>query len=136
MPTDPTPPIPPPTKAFIDARCRKCHAHIGWYGTVLDHPGCPRCGTKPDVERLNADHEEMVRFQTMLAELRKANPGYGKWRDARVAAGLTLRQAAKILEIAPSDLSDFERGQNRPSEALAARMARCYQGDDDLRKET
>jgi DNA-binding XRE family transcriptional regulator len=65
----------------------------------------------------------------LLAELRTANPGWDKWRKARVAAGLTLRQAAKILEVAPSDLSAIERGEQRPSEMLAARMARCYGGD-------
>lgn len=116
------------TKAFIDASCRRCGAHIGWYGTVLEHPGCRRCGTKPDPERLKADHEEMQNFRELLKELRAANPGWDKWQKARVAAGLTLRQAAKLLDVTPAMLSEIERGQNRPSEDLAGRMARCYQG--------
>ena len=62
------------TKAFIDAACKRCHARIGWYGTVLEHPGCPRCGWKPDLRTLKADHDEMVSFRELLAELRAANP--------------------------------------------------------------
>lgn len=116
------------TKAFIDAACKRCHARIGWYGTVLEHPGCHRCGWKPNPETLKADHEEMVNFRELLAELRQANPGWDKWQKARVAAGLTLRQAAKLLEVAPTTLSEIERGETRPSEALAGRMARCYGG--------
>lgn len=116
------------TKAFIDAACKRCHARIGWYGTVLEHPGCPRCGWKPDLRTLKADHDEMVSFRELLAELRAANPGWDKWQKARVAAGLTLRQAAKLLEVAPTTLSDIERGESRPSDALAGRMARCYGG--------
>lgn len=116
------------TKAFIDASCRRCHARIGWYGTVLEQPACHRCGWKPNPETLMADHEEMVNFRELLAELRQANPRWDKWQKARVAAGLTLRQAAKLLDVAPTTLSEIERGENRPSEALAARMARCYDG--------
>lgn len=58
-------------KAFIDAVCKRCHARIGWYGTVLEHPGCRRCGWNPDPETLKADRE-------LLAELRQANPGWDK----------------------------------------------------------
>jgi ribosome-binding protein aMBF1 (putative translation factor) len=115
-------------KAFIDASCGKCRARIGWYGTALEHPGCRRCGWKPDPVALKHDHDEMVNFRELLAELRTANPGWEKWQKARVAAGLTLRQAAKILEVAASDLSDVEQCRKRPSEALAERMARCYGG--------
>lgn len=116
--------------AFIDATCVKCRARIGWLGTALDQPACRKCGHKPDPEKLAADHKAMEDFRKMLAELRDANPNWEHWRKARVAAGLTLRQAAKLLEIAPSTLSDIERGQNRPSKALAERMARCYDGGD------
>ena len=116
------------TKAFIDACCKRCHARIGWYGTVLEHPGCPRCGWKPAPETLQSDHQKMVNFRELLTELRQANPGWDKWQKSRVAAGLTLRQAAKLLEVAPTTLSEIERGQNRPSEELAGRMARCYDG--------
>lgn len=113
---------------FIDASCPRCKAHIGWYGTVLDHPECHRCGYQPGMGKMKHDQEEMDSFWELLNELRQANPSWDKWRKARVAAGLTLRQAAKILEVTPTDLSKIEQGQSKPSESLAARMASCYGG--------
>ena len=114
------------TKAFMDAECPRCKARIGWYGRAVDRPPCPRCGHQVDRAALERDQAEMDAFRELLAELRQANPGWDKWQKARVAAGLTLRQAAKLLEVAPATLSEIERGQARPSEALAGRMARCY----------
>lgn len=116
------------TAAFIDAQCPKCRTKIGWYGRVVDRPACHRCGHRTDAADLEHDQAEMDNFRRLLAELRQANPGRGKWQKARVAAGLTLRQAAKLLEVAPTTLSEIERGENRPSQALADRMARCYGG--------
>lgn len=82
----------------------------------------------PDRADLQADHNEIASFQELLAELRLANPGWAKWRKARVAAGVTLRRAAEELEITPSELSDIERGQTKPSDQLAERMKKCYDG--------
>ena len=115
---------------FFDASCQKCQRKFGWQGTVLDRPPCPRCGFQIPAEKLQHDAEEIAAFRELLKELRQANPGWDKWQKARVAAGLTLRQAAKLLEVAPTTLSEIERGQNRPSEALAGRMARCYEGGE------
>jgi DNA-binding XRE family transcriptional regulator len=72
----------------------------------------------------------MNNFRELLSELKEANPAWEHWRKARVAAGLTLRQAAKLLHVAPSDLSEIEQGHKQPSEALAGRMSRCYDGGD------
>jgi ribosomal protein S27E len=33
--------------AFIDARCPKCGAHVGWHGRMSDRPACPKCGHRP-----------------------------------------------------------------------------------------
>lgn len=46
--------------------------------------------------------------------------------QARVDAGLSLRQAAKILEIGAAALSDVEWGRAIPSDDLIARMERAY----------
>jgi DNA-binding XRE family transcriptional regulator len=119
-------------KAFIDAACRSCRKRIGWFGLVTDQPACPRCGWKPDRAALEADQAEMNNFRELLSELREANPAWEHWRKARVAAGLTLRQAAKLLEVTPTDLSVLEQGKKRPSEALAGRMSRCYDGGDAI----
>ena len=117
-------------KAFIDATCRSCRKRIGWFGRAVDQPACPRCGWKPDRASLEADQTAMNDFRELLAGLRKANPGWEHWRKARVAAGLTLGQAAKLLDVAPSDLSKIEQGKRQPSEALTGRMSRCYDGED------
>lgn len=115
-------------RAYIDARCRSCRARIGWHGTMLDQPACPRCGWKPDPGQLAAAHRRFQADRRLLRELAAANPGWERWREARLAAGLTLRQAAKILEIAPTKLSQVEQGRECPSESLAAEMARFYGG--------
>jgi DNA-binding XRE family transcriptional regulator len=125
------------TKAFIDATCRSCRARIGWFGRAVDQPACRRCGYKPDKASLEQAQSEMDDFRKLLEEIDEANPGWEKWHDARIAAGLTLRQAAKLLEVTPSNLSDIEQGRNKPSKALAGRMARCYAGDEpDLSSST
>ena len=116
------------TVGFMDALCPKCKKRFGWYGRVVDRPACSRCGHRPDAADLERDQAAMNDFRELLKELREANPGWDKWQKARIAAGLTLRQAAKLLEVAPTTLSEIERGQNRPSEALADRMRRCYGG--------
>jgi DNA-binding XRE family transcriptional regulator len=122
--------MPEETKGFMDATCRSCRKRIGWFGRVVDQPACPRCGWKPDRASMEAAQAEMDDFRQMLVELHEANPGWEHWRKARVAAGLTLLQAAKLLEVEPSNLSEIEQGRQSPSEALAGRMARCYEGQD------
>jgi DNA-binding XRE family transcriptional regulator/Zn ribbon nucleic-acid-binding protein len=117
------------TKAFIDAVCPKCKTKIGWFGRAVDRPPCRRCGFQIPKDVLEHDQAKMDRFRELLAGLRAANPGWERWREARSAAGLTLRQAAKLLEVAPTTLSEIERGENRPSEALTGRMIRCYGGE-------
>ncbi len=118
-------------KAFIDATCRSCRKRIGWFGRAIDQPACPRCGWKPDRATLEADQAMMDDFRETLLELREANPNWEHWRKARVGAGLTLRQAAKLLDVIPSDLSDIENGRKQASEALSSRMVRCYDGIED-----
>lgn len=116
------------SKGFIDAQCPKCRAKIGWYGRVVDRPACHRCGHKPPAADLEHDQAEIDNFRELLAELRQANPGWDKWQRARVAAGLTLRQAAKLLSVLPTQLSEIEQGKVRPSEEFAKQMSECYGG--------
>jgi len=117
------------TVAFIDARCKKCGAHIGWHGRVVDMPDCRRCGAKPDRIALGHDQHEIDEFQQLLRELRSDDKkSWDKWRKARVAAGLTLRQAAKQLEIPAYHLSLIEQSTASPVPKFAAQMAACYGG--------
>lgn len=113
---------------FYDASCDKCGRRFGWQGELTDRPNCPRCGHRPPDKELADAQAKMDDFERMLIELRQANPGWDKWQKARVAAGLTLRQAAKLLEVAPQTLCDIEQGRQKPSEALAKRMGECYGG--------
>lgn len=73
----------------------------------------------------------MDNFRELLGELRQANPGWEKWQKARVAAGLSLRQAAKELGVMPSELSDYEQCRKTPSEEFARKMADCYSGESN-----
>ncbi|MDE2102916.1 MAG: helix-turn-helix transcriptional regulator [Patescibacteria group bacterium] len=114
--------------AMIDASCPKCKTRIGWYGRVVDRPACHRCGHQVPRAELERDQATMDEFRAMLAELHKANPGWETWGKARVAAGLTLRQAAKLLNVSPTDLSAIERGETRLDDVMAERMKRLYGG--------
>ena len=53
-------------------------------------------------------------------------------RDARVAAGLSLRALARQLEVAPSYMNDIENDRRVPSEAVIMRIASELGLDADL----
>lgn len=116
------------TIGFFDVSCPQCRKRFGWSGHAIDRPACPRCGYQAPAEDRASDARQIEEFRELLAELSQASPSWGKWKKARVAAGLTLRQAAKLLEVAPETLWDIEANINYPSEALAGRMVRCYGG--------
>jgi transcriptional regulator with XRE-family HTH domain len=50
-----------------------------------------------------------------------------RYARARILAGLSLRQAARRLDLAPSYLSAFEHGRDVPEPALQLRMAQLYE---------
>lgn len=114
------------TLGFFDASCPQCRKRFGWSGHAIDRPACPRCGYQIPAEERTADARQLEDFRELLAELRQANPGWDKWQKARVAAGLTLRQAAKLLGMMPSDLSAVEQGGVGPSPELLEKMKRVY----------
>ena len=47
-------------------------------------------------------------------------------RQQRIDAGLTLRQAARLLEVDGAFLSEIENGRREPTADFADRMARVY----------
>jgi transcriptional regulator with XRE-family HTH domain len=53
-------------------------------------------------------------------------------RDARVAAGLSLRALARQLEVAPSYMNDIENDRRVPSESVLIRIAAELGLDADL----
>jgi ribosome-binding protein aMBF1 (putative translation factor) len=116
--------------AMIDVSCPKCRRRFGWYGRFVDRPPCPRCDHQIKPADLERAQDQMNHARDLFRELREKNSNWNKWQEARVAAGLTLRQAARILDVKPSDLSDIEQGRKAPDEALMARMAHCYDGGE------
>jgi transcriptional regulator with XRE-family HTH domain len=62
-----------------------------------------------------------------------ARPTLGqRIRDARVAAGLSLRELARRIERAPSYLNDIEHDRRVPSEAVVLQLADQLALDADL----
>ena len=111
--------------AMIDATCSKCGRRIGWYGTIADRPACPRCGHRPPRAELDAAEAEMQAFRDRLAT-HPRNADADTRRQQRLDAGLTLRQAAKLLNTTPTNLSAIEQGTAIPSTEMADRMAEVY----------
>jgi len=85
---------------IIDAQC-KCGKRLGWSGTMRNRPACPACGHRPPQAELDAAADQMDAVRERLRTY-PGNASAGMRRQQRVDAGLTLRQAAKLLGIAPS----------------------------------
>src|ERR1700737_4030596 len=99
--------------AMIDVSCPKCNKRFGWGGDMVDRPPCPKCGYRPPQSELEAADKEMEAFALRLLTHPK-NADLATRRQQRVDAGLTLRQAAKLLGVTPSTLSDVEWGRAEP----------------------
>jgi DNA-binding XRE family transcriptional regulator len=110
---------------MIDASCPKCRRRFGWAGTMATMPACPGCGYRPPQSELDANAAEMDAFRELLKT--RPQDGTGETlRQQRLAAGLTLRQAAKQLELSPSTLSALEQGQTQLSAEVALAMIEVY----------
>lgn len=116
----------PETAAFMDSSCPQCRRRIGWFGRAIDMPVCPGCGAKPNLAALQADQAEIDSFRELLGKLRDRNATYDQLGRARVAAGLTLIQAAKQFGVSATLLSIIEQGLASPTREFAARMSECY----------
>jgi DNA-binding XRE family transcriptional regulator len=93
-------------------------------------PDCPRCGAKPDRVALERDQYEMDQFRELLAEMKERIPGWSRWRKVRIAAGLTLGQAARLLGVERMTLGLIEQGEASALPSLAKSMATCYDYPD------
>ena len=111
--------------AMIDVSCPKCGRKFGWFGTMKDRPPCPRC--QHQLPQAELDEAEL-----RMADLRRridTHPKDAKDRDLmemRKLAGLTLRQAAAQLGIAPSELSDYEWCRKPLPPEMAEKMSETY----------
>lgn len=105
---------------FIDATC-KCGKRIGWCGGMGDRPACPKCGYRPPQAELDASETEMqAMMDRLFAEPREA------CQQQRKDAGLTLRNAAKLLGLTPHELSNYEWGREPLPDAVAEKMREAY----------
>lgn len=107
--------------AFFDAVCPRCRLRFGWQGEIGDRPDCRRCGYRPAQATLDAAQVEMDRFRELLR-----TRDVVKIREQRVAAGLTLRTAAKLLGVFPTDLSNWETGEEPLPEPHKETMVKIY----------
>jgi DNA-binding XRE family transcriptional regulator len=108
--------------AMIDVSCPKCGKRYGFTGRMTDCPACPKCGAEPDRAALEHDEKQMEEFKTLL----HSRPKQSNCSRQRVAAGLSLGQAAKLLGIEPKALADVENGRADLSADLAGKMAEVY----------
>lgn len=90
--------------AFFDATCEKCKKRIGWCGKATDRPACSRCGHRPDRVELEAADAKMDEFRKLVA----SRPGSETCYKQRVAAGLAIGQAARMLGVTAKELADME----------------------------
>jgi ribosome-binding protein aMBF1 (putative translation factor) len=110
---------------MIDAQCSKCARRFGWSGTMAQRPACPRCGFRPPQADLDAAARKMEEYSERL-RTHPANAGAEMRRQQRVDAGLTLRQAARLLDVMPSVLSEIEQRVITPTPEFLERMAQIY----------
>ena len=107
---------------MIDVACEKCGRRIGWRGRMADRPACPRCEYRPAQAELEAADAKIQEMQRLLS----SRPVAEYCRRQRVAAGLTLRQAAIRLGLTGTELSDYEEGCRALPDALAQQMGALY----------
>ena len=111
--------------AMIDVSCPKCGRRFGWCGEMINRPPCPRCGHQLPREELEKADAEMKAMQEMLLT-HPRDASADMRRKQRIAAGLTLMQAAKLLGLSMTELSRIERGVMLPDETLLAKMSEVY----------
>jgi ribosome-binding protein aMBF1 (putative translation factor) len=111
--------------AMIDVACPHCGKKYGFAGRVIDCPPCPRCGKEPDRAGLEHDQAILDEFAEFAREWKERGRLVKPGRQ-RMAAGLTRRQAAKILGVDVLLLADVEAGRAEPGAELAAKMAAAY----------
>lgn len=110
--------------AMIDVQC-KCGKRMGWYGRFVDRPACPKCGDRPPQESLEETDRRMD-HDRQLFETHPQRATLEQLWELRVKAGLTLRQAAKVLGVEAKELSDVEWGRTHGTLELMQAMAEAY----------
>lgn len=111
---------------FFDATCTKCRRRYGWTGTYLTKPPvCPYCGSAGHQPALESDMEMIRQARELFHEYKTATPGPTR-KNQRIAAGLTVGQAAPRLDLTPEVLKAVEDGSVACTEELAAKMNKVY----------
>lgn len=55
-------------RAFMEVTCKKCGGKIGWNGTILDRPACPKCKYRPTEEERKLAQE---RFDNIMKRAKR-----------------------------------------------------------------
>lgn len=57
---------------FIDAKCVKCSAHVGWFGSMANKPACRKCGFREPQSDLDEAEKLMNAYFEKAAKERRA----------------------------------------------------------------
>jgi len=83
------------------------------------------CGHRSPQADLDAAAANMAETQRLL-ELSPHRASGEELRQQRILAGLTLRQAARLLAVSPTILSGWEQGRDAPSAEQVRSLAGWY----------
>ena len=92
---------------------------------MVNRPACFSCGHRPPAAVLEAAQAQLDADHRLM-ETDPASADGGTVRKQRLLAGLTLRQAAKLLAITPVELSNYEAGRAPIGAQVGAKMSDVY----------
>lgn len=87
--------------SFIDATCLKCGKRIGWQGTLLDRPSCPKCGFRPPNSELQKAEDELDLARQEIDAQHKAELDAATEKERRVMAegAEAVKSESKFLDV-------------------------------------
>jgi DNA-binding XRE family transcriptional regulator len=113
---------------MMDLQCKKCKHRYGFSAPVGVKPvPCPKCGTFPDAAVWEKDQKEIAGFVHLLNMSKNGTMDAADWRKARETSGLTLEQAAKLMDVRKEEILTVEdpAGQ-KPTIAFVQRLIEAY----------
>lgn len=112
-------------RGMIDWQCGICHRKYGHVWVEGAPPrSCPHCGSPP-TEKQFKDMNALAEL-VMLLDKNAEGMTPAELQRARIAAGLTLDQAAKILGVTPDQLNAVELGHRSLDKSLAVAIDNAY----------
>lgn len=118
--------------AFMDTRCEKCGARIGWMGELTDRPKCSKCAYRPSNEKLQEDQKYLDEMEQTLID--KANK---RKEQARAASNPLHKRLPKPIRKAKDAVVPQKgnlgarQGSGKITEEMAKEAVRRVFGSDD-----